>query len=126
MNQPIAARIAVVVLGIFMSLSGRAAEPATDPARGELLFQTCAACHSVLGDGIGPDLTGIYGSKAAARPGFAYSAAMKESGIVWNETTLRAFIEDPQATVKGTAMLFPGYKAPADVAAVLAYLKTLK
>ena len=32
---------------------------AADLTRGEQLFHTCAACHSVLGDGIGPDITGI-------------------------------------------------------------------
>jgi cytochrome c len=33
---------------------------------------------------------------------------MKESGLVWNETTLRAFIENPHKLVPGTRMAFPG------------------
>src|SRR6266700_7865637 len=57
---------------------------AADVDRGALLFQTCSACHSVLGDGIGPDINGIYGRKAATREGFNYSEAMKSSGIVWD------------------------------------------
>jgi cytochrome c2 len=32
---------------------------AAGPSRGELLYQTCTACHTILGDGVGPDLTGI-------------------------------------------------------------------
>ena len=109
---------------MVLALSARAATPAM--TRGELLFQTCAACHSVLGDGIGPDLTGIYGQKAAGRPGFAYSDALKSSGLVWDEPTLRVFIRDPQAAVKSTKMTFPGYSDDADVDAVVAYLEGLK
>jgi cytochrome c len=99
---------------------------AADVDRGALLFQTCSACHSVLGDGIGPDINGIYGRKAATREGFKYSEAMKLSGIIWDEATLRAFIKKPQSVVKGTAMAFPGYEMPADVDDVIGYLKTLK
>jgi cytochrome c len=99
---------------------------AADLQRGALLFQSCAACHNVLGDGVGPDLTGIYGQKAGLRPDFKYSAALKASGLVWNEANLRALIRDPQALVKGTLMTFPGYTAPADIDAVIAYIKTLK
>jgi len=99
---------------------------AADVSRGALLFQTCSACHSVLGDGIGPDINGIYGRKAATREGFKYSEAMKLSGIIWDEATLRAFIKKPQSVVKGTAMAFPGYEMPADVDDVIGYLKTLQ
>lgn len=99
---------------------------AADLKRGELLFQTCSACHSVLGDGLGPDLTGIVGSKAAQVPDFKYSDAMKNSGLVWNEANLRRLIADPQALVKGTTMAFPGYKDKADQDNVIAWLKTLK
>ena len=63
---------------------------------------------------------------AATREGFNYSEAMKLSGIIWDEATLRAFIKKPQSVVKGTAMAFPGYEMPADVDDVIGYLKTLK
>jgi cytochrome c len=99
---------------------------AADLQRGALLFQTCSACHSVLGDGVGPDLTGIYGQKAAQRAGFKYSTAMQASSLTWNEANLRAFIRNPQGLVKGTLMTFPGYTTPADLDDVVAYIKTLK
>jgi cytochrome c len=99
---------------------------AADLQRGELLFQTCSACHSVLGDGLGPDLHGIFGQKAAQIAGFKYSDVLKASGLTWDEKTLRAFIADPQALVKGTLMAFPGYKAEADLDALIAYIKTLQ
>lgn len=99
---------------------------AADLERGELLFQTCSACHSILGDGLGPDLQGIYGKKAGRRPGFTYSPAMKAANLTWNAKTLRLFIRDPQKLVKGTTMLFPGYSKQADVDDVVAYLKQLE
>jgi cytochrome c len=99
---------------------------AADLARGEQLFHTCAACHSVLGDGIGPDITGIYGKPAAMRAGFNYSEALKRRGLTWNDANLRAFIHNPQAFVPGTLMSFPGYERADDIDDVVAYLKTLK
>ncbi len=118
-------RVRLWPLAAALLLAGLRAT-AAEPTRGELLFQTCAACHSVLGDGVGPDLRGIYGKPAATRPGFAYSEALRASGLVWDDATLRAFLHNPQATVKGTKMAFPGYTSDADVEAVLAYLKTFK
>lgn len=115
---------AVVGLAAFACIQTQA--NAADLQRGALLFQSCTACHNVLGDGVGPDLTGIYGQKAALRSDFNYSAALKASAVVWNEANLRAFIKDPQALVKGTLMTFPGYAAPADIDDVIAYMKTLK
>ena len=114
-----------VVLACALGAQHRAVA-APDLARGELLFQTCAACHTVLGDGVGPDLRGVYGRKAATSPGFSYSAALKGSAIVWNDANLRAFVMDPQALVKGTAMTFPGYPAQSDVDDVIAYLETYR
>jgi cytochrome c len=99
---------------------------AADLKRGALLFQSCSACHSVLRDGIGPDIVGIYGQQAARRDGFSYSSAMKNSGIVWDDATLRAFVTNPQSVVKGTLMVFPGYAMLADVDNVVGYLKTLR
>jgi cytochrome c len=99
---------------------------AADLARGEQLFHTCAACHSVLGDGIGPDITGIYGQPAAMRAGFNYSDALKRRGLIWDKDNLRAFIHNPQTFVPGTLMSFPGYDRAADIDDVVAYLRTLK
>jgi cytochrome c len=97
---------------------------AADLARGAQLFQTCSACHTVLGTGIGPDLAGIYGRKAAMTTGFDYSDALRSSGITWTEGNLRAFIANPQNFIKGTKMTFPGYSNPADIEDVIAFLKT--
>jgi cytochrome c len=112
------------MLGMLAVAAVQAQSPV--PGRGALLFQTCSACHNVLGDGIGPDLTGIFGQKAARNASFNYSDALRNSNLVWDEVTLRAFIRDPQAVVKGTKMAFPGYSDAADVEAVVSYLRTYR
>jgi cytochrome c2 len=85
-----------------------AAAPATAPAA----FTQCKVCHSVeKGDhGLGPSLAGVYGTKAGEIPGFAFSDAMKNSGMVWNEANLDKFLESPQAAIPGTKMAFVGVK----------------
>lgn len=73
-------------------------------------FQSCAHCHQI-GPGArnssGPTLTGLLGRKAASAD-YPYSKAMRESGVVWDEPTLRAFLKSPQAVVPGTRMAFGG------------------
>lgn len=73
-------------------------------------FQSCAHCHQI-GPGArsssGPTLTGLLGRRAASTD-YPYSKAMRESGIVWDEQTLRAFLKSPQAVVPGTRMAFGG------------------
>jgi cytochrome c len=99
---------------------------AANPSRGELLFQTCSACHPITGDGPGPDLHGIYGRKSASIAGYEYSEAMRKAQLVWDAKTLSAFIAKPQEFVQGTKMTFPGYDQPADIAAVVAWLKQMR
>lgn len=115
---------AVVLPLLLCGVTTWAVAAGPDLKRGQLLFQTCAACHSVLGDGLGPDITGILGQKSAQVDGFKYSTAMRQAKLIWDEPALRAFIANPQAVVKGTTMTFPGYAAPADLDDVIAYLKS--
>jgi cytochrome c2 len=89
----------------------------------------CAQCHAIGGSAAksGPDLTDIVGRPAAALEGFKYSPAMIEAGqagVVWDLETLSKFIEKPRSVVNGSNMAFTGYREPADVAAVVAYIAT--
>jgi cytochrome c len=81
------------------------AQTSGDPAAGEDLFlDRCAMCHLPEGGGQGPSLTGLYGRKAGSAPGFAYSAALKASGLTWTAPELDRFLANPGAAVPGTAM----------------------
>jgi cytochrome c len=89
-------------------------------------FGQCAICHQVKPDanGLGPSLHGIVGRKAGIVAGFAYSPAMKSSGVTWDEASLDAFIEAPQKFVPGTRMAFVGLKDKAKRDEIIAWLKT--
>jgi cytochrome c len=67
----------------------------------------CRTCHSPReGDNrLGPALGKIMGAKAGTQPGYAnYSAAMKSSGVVWDEQTLDKFIANPDAVIPNNNM----------------------
>lgn len=100
-----------------------AAAPAAAPAA----FNQCKACHAVEPGkhGIGPSLAGIFGTKAAAVPGFEFSEAMKSSGLTWNAATLDRYLESPRTVVPGTTMGFGGLKDDAKRKQVVDYIKTL-
>lgn len=96
-----------------------------DPTHGKTLYQACTACHSIDENDIGPKHRGVVGRKAGTAPDYAYSAALKASGIVWDKTTLDRWLTNPSVLVPGTKMFFlmPDPQARADVIAYLAELK---
>jgi cytochrome c len=101
----------------------------TDAATGAQVFKQCASCHQVGANargGFGPQLNGLFGRRAGSTPDFAYSDAMKHSGIVWDERTLSAFVRDPGKLVPGTRMRFWGIGDDNRIAALLAYLRTFQ
>ena len=107
----------------FVVLAGPAGA-AGDAARGAALFQShCAMCHAPE-SGAAPSLVGVVGRKAGTLPGFAYSPAMKHSGLIWTSANLDAFLDDPGKKVPGTMMMIPGPE-PAERADIIAYLATL-
>lgn len=83
----------------------QAAKPA-EIAQDRRLFQArCANCHSVACNRWGPKLEGIVGRKAATVPDFkGYSAALRDSGLVWDDRTLDAFLADGARLVPGNVM----------------------
>ena len=111
-----------IVLG-----AATAAQASGDPVAGEKIFtKICRQCHLVGPDGhnfYGPTLNGIVGRPAGTVPGFDYSEANKNSGIVWTEDALKVYLREPQHNVPGTKMTFAGLKNPKDVDNVIAYLK---
>jgi cytochrome c len=93
-----------------------------DAAHGAKVYLDCILCHSLDKNDIGPKHRGVFGRKAGSVPDYDYSAALKTSNIVWNETTLDQWLTDPQALVPGTKMVFSLDDAQ-DRADVIAFLK---
>lgn len=92
---------------------------------GKVVFIQCQACHSIK-DGenrVGPSLYGKVGAKAGEVPGFKYSDANKNSGIVWTEEKLFEYLKNPRAVVPGTTMAFAGIPDPQKRADLIAFLK---
>ncbi len=100
----------------------RAAPLPGDARRGAALYETrCGACHALDANRVGPSHRGVFGRKAGAVPGFAYTPALKASGLVWTAANLDRWLTAPTSMVRGTAM---GYRlsTPKDRADVIAYL----
>jgi len=76
-----------------------------DPERGRPLFwDRCAACHNLSFNMAGPSLGGIVGRKAGSAPGYAYSAALRQSDVIWSAESLDRWLTDPRAFIPGTKM----------------------
>jgi cytochrome c len=114
---------------LFATAMIAAASPAlaqADPKRGETLYTSrCGACHSIQHNRTGPKHAGVVGRKAGSVPGFEYSPALKKAKFVWTEKQLDKWLQGPAKLVPGTAMAFT-VSAPADRAAIIAYLKVAK
>jgi cytochrome c len=97
-----------------------------DAARGERVFRTCVACHSLEPNRnmTGPSLAELWNRKAAGLASFMrYSPALKSSGITWDDRTLDEWLKDPQHFIPGNTMTFPGIKDARQRADLLAFLK---
>ncbi|WP_343561858.1 c-type cytochrome [Kiloniella sp. b19] len=97
-----------------------------DIKKGKKLYRGCKACHSLKAgkNGVGPSLNGIIGASAAAVEGYKYSKAMKDSGLVWDQANLTAFLSNPKGLVKGTKMQYRGIKKESDIQDLLAYIQS--
>ena len=85
----------------------------------------CPAIRSAPGakNKVGPELNGLDGRHSGTAPGYSYSDANKNSGIVWGKDTFKKYINDPRAMIPGTKMIFPGIKNEKEVDNLWAYLK---
>src|ERR1700759_5492583 len=129
-DRPMTTRRFSVLAAFAMTSFGVAASAgaahAQDAALGEKVFLKCKACHQI-GEGaknaVGPVLNGVVGRKAGTAPDYSYSDANKNSGLTWDEATLKEYLRNPRAKVPGTKMIFPGLTKDDDIDNVIAYLK---
>lgn len=100
-----------------------------DIYRGALLAERCLACHTVSHDGkhgIGPNLIGIIGRKAASAPGFDYSERLMKRDIIWDPEQLNMFIFEIKKFDQGSHAAFYNLRRLKDRADIIAWLYTLK
>ena len=121
--------VTVIVAAVLASAAARA-EPAAslaqgDPQRGQTLYQACSGCHSIDEDDVGPRHRGVVGRRAGSVTEYAYSPALKASGLVWDAATLDRWLTNPQALVPGTKMYF-SLADPQKRADIIAYLQQQK
>ena len=103
-------RVSIAIVALVSSAGGAVAG---DIAAGEKAFKKFIACHTIgenAKNSIGPAQNGLKGRKSGTVPGYSYSDANKNSGIVWDEATFKQYIKDPKAKIPGTKMVFPGIK----------------
>jgi cytochrome c2 len=118
----------VAALSLAGLLSPILVQAAGDAAAGKQIYaMRCIGCH---GDGktagtLGPSLTGIVGRKAATGESGVHSRALIESGITWDEASLRRFLAAPTKQVPGTNMSVD-VPNPQQLDDLLAYLGTLR
>jgi cytochrome c oxidase assembly protein subunit 11 len=83
----------------------RFADAPPDPTAGSKIFAAdCSACHTMDRAKVGPPLGNVYGRQAGIVPGYPYSAALKNSHIVWNAATLEKWLSGPRDYVPGALM----------------------
>ncbi len=99
-----------VVMLLAACGGGTAGSSTAEPegqAAGASAFAVCANCHT-LKQGAphrsGPNLHNLIGRKAGEAQGFAYSPALRGSGIVWDAQSLDEYLAAPAQRVPGTRM----------------------
>jgi cytochrome c len=96
-----------------------------DPAKGQQVFNKCAACHNADKGGanqLGPNLWNVIGEPIGQGKGFAFSDALSKKGGTWNWDNLSQWLTSPRAFAPGTKMTFAGLGNPEDRANVIAFL----
>lgn len=139
--------LSVAVLGMLAAPVFAESHGGGDAVAGEKVFKKCQACHNVVdpdgavlagrkGKKSGPNLYQVIGRTAGAFDGYSgFSSSLVEAGeagLVWDEATLAAFIQDPKAYLKEyledpkarskMSLRLKGADKAADVAAFLASL----
>lgn len=122
------ANIFLAAVGCALTVAAGSAL-AGDAKRGANTFaEECGDCHSPKEgkNKKGPSLNGVIGRKAASLPDFAYSDAMKKSGITWTPDKLDVYVTLPKKTVPGGDMKYDGLPDAGARADLIAYLQSLK
>jgi len=100
-----------------------------NPDSGKEVFKACTQCHTPEKGGankLGPNLYGIVGRDVAKHASFTnYSPAIAAKGGKWSWEALTEYLHDPRAAIPGNRMSYAGIKDVAEMADLLAYMRTL-
>lgn len=129
------------VLAVGLAVGAQAADCklSADAERGKAVTSACKGCHELdIGKPsrpTGPNLTGVYGSKAGSVADFTkYSEAMQAAStkLTWDEASLMSYVADPKAflaSINGKELkhgMFFSLKDEAKRKDVVTYLKEIK
>jgi len=116
--------VALVLAGVIAAVS---ADESVESGR-QLFERRCRTCHGGTGPAdspIGPNLSGIVGTKAGTAASGVHSRAAIDSGIVWDRESLRRFLSVPRAEIRDSIMPV-GVADPAELERLLDYLESLR
>ncbi|MBP2290350.1 c-type cytochrome [Azospirillum rugosum] len=126
-RRAMARLVAAGLLVAGPALADPPSAPPPDPEHGKALFRACSLCHTLTPDGgnrAGPTLWALFGRPAGSVPGYRYSEALKNSGIVWDENTVsRLFEAGPDTVTPGSKMPLQTIPSASDRADLVAYLR---
>jgi cytochrome c len=99
-----------------------------DAQIGAKKFMRCAGCHQIEKSGHdlgGPNLYGIFNQPTAqSSTRFGFTAAVRDSGLIWDAPTLDKWIKNPKAVIPATSMQFGGVPDALDRADIIAFIRT--
>jgi cytochrome c len=117
---------ALAVVGLALAPAAQA----QNADAGRTVFNQCRACHTIDAggrNGVGPNLHGIVGRRAASIENFRYSASMRtvaEGGLVWTPENLNRYLANPKDLVPQGSMAFAGLRNEQQRNDLIAWLGT--
>lgn len=96
-----------------------------DPERGASAYRACVACHTLVPgqQASGPSLDGVVGRHAGTLTDFVrFSPELRQSGIIWDASSLDGWLKNPGEMVPGTSMTFRGIEDEQVRADLVAFL----
>ena len=128
-SAAIALLAALIAAPFNSSAQDATAAQAGNAEAGRLVYERCRSCHEIgrrARHKMGPHLNGIFGRAAGQLEGYAFSLPMISAGLqglIWNETSLNAFLTDPAAVVPHTGMPLIGVPDAGERADLIAYIR---